>query len=51
MKIFLSQINPVVGDLQGNAEKILEISAKAFQSSADLIITPELSLWGYPPKD
>ena len=51
MKILLSQINPVVGDLQGNAEKILEISAKAFQSSADLIITPELSLWGYPPKD
>ena len=51
MKIFLAQFNPTIGDLKGNAEKILEISFKAFKKSTDLVLTPELSLWGYPPKD
>lgn len=51
MKIFLAQFNPIVGDLDGNAKKILEIALHAFKSSADLVLTPELSLWGYPPKD
>ena len=51
MKIYLAQINPIVGDLEGNAKKILEISLNASKDSADLILTPELSLWGYPPKD
>jgi len=51
MKIYLAQFNPIVGDLNGNAKKILEISLHAFKSSADLVLTPELSLWGYPPKD
>tara|TARA_B100000963_G_scaffold16083_1_gene12320 strand:- start:5520 stop:7223 length:1704 start_codon:yes stop_codon:yes gene_type:complete len=51
MKIFLAQFNPTIGDLKGNAEKILDISFKAFKKSTDLVLTPELSLWGYPPKD
>ena len=51
MKFFLAQINPIVGDLKGNAKKILNIASKAYSSSADFVITPELSLWGYPPKD
>ncbi len=51
MKFFLAQINPIVGDLEGNAKKILNIAAQADLSSADLILTPELSLWGYPAKD
>ena len=51
MKIYLAQFNPIVGDLEGNAKKILEIAIDAFNSSADLVLTPELSLWGYPPKD
>ena len=51
MIFFLAQINPVVGDLEGNAKKILNIADKASSDSVDLIITPELSLWGYPPKD
>ncbi len=51
MKIYLAQFNPIVGDLDGNAERILEISLNAFKNSADLVLTPELSLWGYPPKD
>tara|TARA_B100000902_G_C27306805_1_gene915975 strand:+ start:784 stop:2478 length:1695 start_codon:yes stop_codon:yes gene_type:complete len=50
MKFFLAQINPIVGDLEGNAKKILTVTAQA-PKSVDLILTPELSLWGYPPRD
>ena len=54
MRIALAQINPVVGDLLGNADRIhaalaaTEVNGKV---SADLLVTPELSLWGYPPRD
>ena len=51
MKFLLAQINPVVGDLEGNAKKILNIASKASSTSADLVLTPELSLWGYPAND
>ena len=51
MKFFLAQINPIVGDLEGNAKKILNIAEKAHSDSAEFVLTPELSLWGYPPKD
>ena len=51
MKFFLSQINPIVGDLEGNARKIMNFASKAYSNSSDFVITPELSLWGYPPKD
>ena len=51
MKFLLAQINPVVGDLEGNAKKILCIASKACSISADFVLTPELSLWGYPAND
>ncbi len=51
MKFFLAQLNPIVGDLCGNAEKIFHIAGKAYSDSADMVLTPELSLWGYPAKD
>ena len=51
MKFLLAQINPVVGDLEGNAKKILNIASKANSISADFVLTPELSLWGYPAND
>ena len=51
MKFFLAQLNPIVGDLDGNAKKILYTASKAYSNSADMVLTPELSLWGYPPKD
>ena len=51
MKIYLAQINPIVGDLRGNAAKLLKVASDAYKNSSDLVITPELSLWGYPPKD
>jgi len=50
-KIALCQINPTVGDLRGNAAKIVEWIKKAVSKDAELIVFPELVLTGYPPKD
>ena len=43
MKFLLAQINPVVGDLEGNAKKILYTASKGKSTSADIVLTPELS--------
>ncbi|MEY2565061.1 MAG: hypothetical protein QOH88_3254 [Verrucomicrobiota bacterium] len=51
MKIGFAQINPTVGDLSGNFEKILSAYEKLAAAGADLIITPELAITGYPPQD
>ncbi len=51
MKIALLQQNYIVGDLYGNARKIIEGARMAERAGAELIITSELSLLGYPPRD
>ncbi|MEL6351053.1 MAG: NAD+ synthase [Cyanobacteria bacterium J06627_28] len=51
MKIAIAQINPTVGDLTGNAQRILDVAIQAADQGADLLLTPELSLCGYPPRD
>ena len=51
MKIGLAQINTVVGDLPGNYEKILVAYTRAVDAGADLVLTPELAIPGYPPQD
>ncbi len=51
MKLALAQLNPVIGDLSGNSSKIFSACKEAAKNNANLLITPELSLWGYPPKD
>src|SRR5256885_15357092 len=51
VKIAIAQINCVVGDLAGNANKILGYCERARAASADVILTPELALCGYPPED
>ncbi len=51
MKIGLLQINPVVGDLDGNAVKIREAVTQAAAYGVDFCITSELALTGYPPRD
>ena len=51
MRLALAQLNPVVGDLWGNAERILAAAHTASAEGATLLLTPELSLWGYPPRD
>ena len=49
--LLLAQLNPVVGDIAGNSEKILAAYAQAAAHKAAMVITPELSLIGYPPED
>ena len=51
MKIALGQINPTVGDFSGNASKIVDFSRRAQAAGAGLILFPELSVCGYPPRD
>ncbi len=51
MKIALAQLNPTVGDLDGNLERLQLKLAHASLEGADLLILPELFLTGYPPKD
>ncbi len=45
------QLNPTVGDLQGNSQLIFSAAQRAQEWTAHLLITPELSLCGYPPRD
>jgi NAD+ synthase (glutamine-hydrolysing) len=51
MKIGFAQINPTVGDLKGNFEKIAQAYDRLSAAGAELILTPELSITGYPPQD
>jgi NAD+ synthase (glutamine-hydrolysing) len=51
MRIALAQTNSTVGDLDGNAQRILSFAQRATQSGADVAVFPELTLTGYPPRD
>lgn len=51
LKMVAAQINACVGDLNGNAQKILAAAQQAHAAGAHVMVTPELSLTGYPPED
>ena len=51
MKIAIAQLNPTIGDIFGNAERILKAVQQTEKEEIDLFLTPELSVCGYPPKD
>jgi NAD+ synthase/NAD+ synthase (glutamine-hydrolysing) len=51
VKIALGQINPIVGDFAGNSAKIIDYARRAKSQGAGLILFPELSICGYPPRD
>jgi NAD+ synthetase len=51
MKIGFAQLNPTVGDLQGNSERIFQSYERLAAAGAQLVITPELAVTGYPPQD
>ena len=51
MKIALAQLNPTIGDLEGNSRKIEDACQQAGKAEADLVVFSELVLTGYPPRD
>lgn len=51
MKVALAQINPTVGDLAGNEAKILAAYKRGVEAGAEIVLCPELSVTGYPPRD
>ncbi|NRF68653.1 NAD+ synthase [Aquincola sp. S2] len=51
VKVALAQVNATVGDLAGNAQRIVDAAAQAHAAGACLLIAPELALTGYPPED
>jgi NAD+ synthase (glutamine-hydrolysing) len=51
VRVAVAQINCTVGDLQGNVRRIVEFAGRAASAGADVLVTPELALSGYPPED
>src|SRR2546422_981456 len=51
LRLAMAQINVVVGDVEGNAQKIIEWLDRARDADADIVTFPELALTGYPPED
>jgi NAD+ synthase (glutamine-hydrolysing) len=51
VKVALGQINPTVGDFAGNSAKVIQFAQRAKAEGAGLILFPELSICGYPPRD
>ncbi len=51
LRLALCQINPVVGDIEGNLQKILFYIDKAVAEQAEIIVFPELAMTGYNPED
>ena len=51
LTLALAQLNPVVGDIAGNISKLMTVWNEAARKGADLVITSELYVTGYPPED
>src|SRR5213079_1566381 len=51
MRLALAQMNSVVGDLDGNRDRVLARLDEAKEAGADLVLFPELVVTGYPPED
>ncbi|HZQ83154.1 MAG TPA: NAD+ synthase [Gaiellaceae bacterium] len=51
MRLALAQINSVVGDIDGNAARVVDWLGRAREANADLVLFPELCITGYPPED
>src|SRR4029079_4262835 len=50
-KLYMAQINPIIGDVEGNVAMIEAEYRKGVASGADVFMTPEMAVWGYPGRD
>jgi NAD+ synthase (glutamine-hydrolysing) len=51
LRVAIAQVNPVVGDLEGNARRVADAARRAHAQGATVLLAPELCLTGYPPED
>ncbi|MGL4929533.1 MAG: nitrilase-related carbon-nitrogen hydrolase, partial [Plesiomonas sp.] len=51
LNIAIAQLNMLVGDIEGNADKIIHTATEHANTGADMVVFPELALTGYPPED
>jgi NAD+ synthase (glutamine-hydrolysing) len=51
MRVLVAQLNPIIGDLEGNTQKIIQTLENARMHSVDIVLFPELTICGYPPED
>ena len=51
LRVGLAQINTVVGDLDGNVDRVLSVLAQLAEDTVDIVVFPEMTLTGYPPED
>ena len=51
LRLAMAQTNPIVGDLLGNSERLLELATDAYSQGAQVFVTGELALTGYPIED
>ena len=51
LRLALAQMNATVGDLQGNADRVIDLAEQAKRQEADIVVFPELVITGYPPED
>ena len=51
VKVALAQLNATVGDLAGNARRVVEAARQAYAQGVRVVVAPELMLCGYPPED
>src|SRR5689334_16870988 len=51
MKVYVAQLNPIVGDISGNSAKIIKAIGEAVKAKAEIVLFSELVLTGYPPDD
>lgn len=51
MRILVAQINPTIGDLAGNSQRVIQAIHRGRSQGADLVVLPEMALSGYPPED
>ena len=51
MRVFVAQLNPILGDLENNTQKVIDALKRAREVGAEIVLFSELTICGYPPED